>query len=88
MSRMCPKAIDEDEMLVTVFTIDTFLKPHSLFSYSELTLGFIPCEVHTSRPASYVLVHTNLFITTHQIVKQSWTASNLVVDANLEQSYG
>lgn len=85
---MCPKAIERVEMLVTVFTIDTFLKPHSLFSYCELALGFIPCEVHTSRPASYVLVHTNLFITTHQIVKQSWTASNLVVDANLEQSYG
>lgn len=43
----------------------------------------IPCEVHTSSSAMYVLAHTYPFISTHEILKQSWSVSNRVVDANL-----
>lgn len=74
------KAVDGVERLVTV----SIPRNRTAFLATvRQAFYLIPCEVHTSSLAMYVLVHTYQFITTHQILKQSWSMSNRVVDANL-----
>lgn len=80
MSQINPKAVDGVERLVTASS-----PRHRTAFLATVKQAFCltPCEVHTSSPAMYVLVNTYQFITTHEILKQSWSTSNRVVDANL-----